>query len=222
MIDRFFSVFAPFYYPKRQLKVVVVLSIASWVFSLVIGLIQIPPILDCYTYSETVWLCSAAFSRCGMYCQLQFTIFLVLVVIPAIIIPIILYTILFVKAMKIMKATPSPAVKNRHKKECKATVTFFLLFLSVILTTIPGAVSTAISNIFYSDITVVPPALFTISTISTVLFLLLLITDPIVIMRHKDVKETIKGLKFKIMKKWCPSLVKKEVVEQITLGTIAT
>ena len=78
-----------------------------------------------------------------------------------------------------------------------------------------------ISAIFFCGYSEIPPAYYVFSTICINLLFLLPVTDPILIMWHKDVKESIEGIKLKLMKKWCPSLVKQEeIAEQITLDTL--
>ncbi len=50
IIDRFFSVFCPFAYPRFQTKTVVVLSIGSWLIACVFDTLGV--ILDCYSFKS--------------------------------------------------------------------------------------------------------------------------------------------------------------------------
>ena len=52
-LDRFLSVFAPFFYPRHEYKITISLSIVAWVVSLLFSIIALPGLLDCYAFSHT-------------------------------------------------------------------------------------------------------------------------------------------------------------------------
>ena len=221
VLDRFLAVFTPFFYPKRQLKIIVVLSIVSWLFAVAVGIAQLPPLLDCYSFSPQIWMCSAA-RKCSRHCSI-FQQSLLAFFIPVIIVPIILYAILFIKAWRILRVTPSSSMTSNYEKEWKATITFALLFLGVVLVTLPSVITSLVKSVFFKTNENVHPILFVFSTICITVLFLLPITDPIVIMRHQDVKDILKMKKAKLMKVLCPCLKAEEaVVEQFTLETLAT
>ena len=105
-------------------------------------------------------------------------------------------TLLFAKAYKARKATEE-LVQN-YKKDRKATITFFLLFLSVVLVTLPNIVILAILDTFY-DVNALPPAAYSVSAVTESLIYLLLITDPILIMRNNDIRKILADFKHKIL-----------------------
>ena len=212
VLDRFLSVFAPFFYPKHRLKIIAVLSTVSWLVALTIGIVQLPQLLDCYRFSSRMWMCSAL-GNCSSRCSIFVWSLLALIVLPAIIIPIILYSILFFKAWRVMRATPSSMMKKTYEKEWKATITFALLFISVVIVTLPGVVISI--GIRASD-SGVGPTLYVFSNISLCLLFLLPITDPLVIMRHKDVNDILKKLKHKI---FC--CYQREVAELTTVSALS-
>ena len=188
VIDRFLSVFMPFAYPKHQHKVIVILSIFSWGFSVVISIVPIPQILDCYTFSYTFWICSFS-PQCSEVCSHFGSIFYSLVTLPVTVIPIALYIILYIKARKAKKvlATASDGVKQ----DWKATITFFLLFLSIFLVTLPSITLNAIVNRLYETSAEEPPAIYVLSVLSLMILSLLPVTDPIVILRNNDVRQIL-------------------------------
>ena len=218
VLDRFLSVFIPFHYPKLQVQVVSILSVVVWLFSLSVGLVQLSQVMDCYTYNVEIYLCTFSL-RCGQNCALLFNLFVGFIVIPAILSTIVLYTILLLKAIKVAKAIPS-TITSTHEKEKKAIITYFLLFISVIVTFVPASIVHTLITIFYRS-SPIPSAFHVTSVICTFVFLLLPVTDPLVIMRHRDVIEAIKGIRIKLVKKCCPNFIKEqETPLQITLETL--
>ena len=79
VIDRFFTVFCPFAYPKYQRKVISFLLVFPWVFSAVFGIIGY--VLDCYTFDQMNWLCSINV-RCSAACSTFVGLFFLVCVIP--------------------------------------------------------------------------------------------------------------------------------------------
>ena len=58
VIDRYLAVAWPYVYPKHKLKVTVTLSVASWVFAVLISTAMIPGLLDCYSFKFTGNVCT--------------------------------------------------------------------------------------------------------------------------------------------------------------------
>ena len=201
VIDQFLSVFLPFVYPKRQLKLIVILSIASWTFSIASGFASIPQLLDCYIFSSFFWLCTFS-SECNRACSYYSNVFYSLVTIPAICVPIVLYIALYVKARMFKKHMARLSEGAEHgKKDWKATITFFILFISIFALTLPSITLNVIINRFYKDSEEEPPVIYVLSVISIIILSLLPVTDAIVIMRNKDVREVLNQIKVKLIKK---------------------
>ena len=217
VLDRFLSVFIPLLYPKFRVQFVVILSVVVWLFSLTVGLIQLSQVMDCYAYSAQIYLCTFSHS-CGQNCVLFFNLLLGFVLIPSILSTIVLYTILLLKAIKASRTIPS-AIESVHKKEKRAITTYFLLFISVVVTFAPATIIHILITIFYNS-SRIPSAFYVTSVICAFLFLLLPVTDPIVIMRHRDVKVAIKEIRIKLVKKLCANCIKKENAQEITLETL--
>ncbi len=207
VINRFLSVFQPFFYPKHKVKITVSLSIASWSLSLAIGIIGYA--MDCSRFTPVSWMCRLhgnCHTRCFYFtCLLYGTI-----AIPFTILPILLYTILYIKSRKInrsitasMKNMAEPT--NRFLAEWKATITFFLLFITVFALTLPNLTVFFVINTVYGQ-TEVPPALHVLAVVASNGITLQIITDPVVIMRNRDVRDITDQFKAcKIAPKCCTS-----------------
>ena len=67
--DRFASVFAPFFYPKLSRRITILMCVLAWSTGAVIGLMGIPPIADCYSFSELSFSCTVTI-RCSNNCKI--------------------------------------------------------------------------------------------------------------------------------------------------------
>ena len=190
VIDRFLLIFQTFSYPKHHFKVVLCLSIFSWVGSVIISAIALPEFLDCYSITSQIWLCYIN-QRCSETCSYFSYAYYGLIGIPFCIFPLFLYIILYIKARKMRKEWNGSTF---HKKEWKATVTFFLMFFALFITTLPnigGIIAIRSATSFENNS---PPVTICTGLLSSVVSLLL-VADPIVIMRNKDVQDVISEYK---------------------------
>ena len=188
VIDRYLAVMRPFFYPKYKLKVTVGLSVASWVFSALVSLAMLPGLFDCYTFTSIAKLCVIS-SSCNLYCSLYVRIYSVMFV-PATTLPILLYSILYCKSIKIKREVSDLTAHKHYHKEWKATITFSLLFLTLFALILPATVVLAIV-IALSSGNEYSPAAYSVLAINSCTLSLLTITDPIVIMRDKNMKEIL-------------------------------
>lgn len=206
VVDRFLSVFYLYTYPKHSTVIMATTSIATWVFSLGARTIGFPGVLDCYSYVSTSYLCVHS-SRCSTECARAANVNLGIVVGPATIIPIILYALLYWKARRLRKKQSSMAPSSgssdgsliderteRRKQDWKANITFFLLFVAVFALTTPVV---SLSLITSAIIRMNGPSsvLFVLASINSTMSSLLVIADPIVIMRHKDFRDILRRMK---------------------------
>ena len=193
VVDRFLSVFWPYTYPKHSQKIMTVISISTWVIAL--GARIIPGVLDCFSYVPTSYQCVHS-SRCSPACVAAANANLAFVFGPATIIPIVLYAALYCKALQFRKIelrmakTNSGSREKREKMEWKATITFFMLFVSLFTFTTP----VVFLNILFSSISrdiLRSPYMFVMRSVLSSMTSLLVVVDPIVIMRNKDVSEIL-------------------------------
>ena len=198
VIDRYLSVNWTFSYPKYKVKIASTLSVLSWVFSILANAVMLPGLLDCYTFSSTGLLCSIS-SQCSQTCSIYIRVYFI-VTVPLILVPIFLYGQLYYKGRKIRKESIAvPAIANQ-KSELKAMVTFSLLFLTVLVLTLPNyTILSIIAAVFPSG--EFSPVAYVVVVVNLSLVSLFTITDPIVIMRNEDVRMILSEIKDVVMRK---------------------
>ena len=188
--DRFASVFAPFFYPKYSYKIVTASCLLSWCISVVLSLANIPPWLDCYIFADSTFFCS--YSRhCNSNCLVFYFVYLIAIVIPSICVPTVLFISLYVKGRKIRRMESKmlgTANKRISDGEWRALKTFFLLFLAIFLLILPPNFLIYISSFLGTIANNIAIKL------SSMTITLLVITDPIIILKNADVKEALKKL----------------------------
>ena len=190
-------VFLPFSYPKYETKTVVTLLLIHWLVAL--GAVSTAYALDCYTFIPNGWICTIE-SSCSGTCSLVSSVCIILIL-PASILPIFLYVMLFIKAHKAKKAMAQvPGNSDGAKKDWKATITFFLMFITVFAMTLPGLIVVSVASVIYGEEDL-PLALYIVSVISTRLISFQPVTDPIFILRNRDVREVITEMKEKVVQK---------------------
>lgn len=204
VIDRFLSVFFLFSYPRHSSIIMLVTSVATWMFAVGARTIGFPGVLDCYSFISTSFLCVHS-SRCSTECARTANVNLGIVFGPATIVPIILYALLYWRAKKLKKnhfllapssspSNGSVVTKKSEIREWKANITFFLLFISVFALTTPVVAL----NLIFAAIRRMngpSPVLYVLSSILSSMSALIVIADPIVIMRHRDVHDILSKVK---------------------------
>ena len=206
-LDRFSTVFMPFWYQRRRIKVVLPFSIGAWVLAFTVALIPVRGVLDCYAVARNVWGCfpddGCTHPRaCFLYRWSSYIVSNLCGVVS-----LMMYLILFRKARKLRNrvsvAPTSEATSGveeraesakKLKQERKANTTFFLLFLALIGVSIPPTTFVLIARIISIIIggTALPTAYIVIEILVGSTISLLIIVDPIVIMRNEDFREAIK------------------------------
>ena len=177
-----------------------------------VALIPVRGLLDCYTVLRNTWTCFPADGcihqrACFTYRWITYAVSNV-----SGIVSLVMYLLLIRKARKIRnrvavasppeaaisKAIERAEMAQRLKRERRANITFFLLFLALIGLSIPPTAFVLIGRII---VIISRTALPTAYTVAEVLvgpaISLLIIIDPIVIMRNQDFREVI-GKLFRI------------------------
>lgn len=210
VIDRFLTVFFLFSYPKHSHVLILTLSVATWVFSILFRSLGFPGILDCYSFVSTSFLCVHS-SRCSPECAIAANVNLGILLGPATTIPIILYAALYWKAKRLKKRRASVLVTlassqttnaghGIRKKEWKANITFFMLFVAVFVLTTPVVTL----NLIFAAVTrrIGPSSvIYVIRSFISPMSSVLVISDPIVIMRNRDIKDILIKIKGRIFQK---------------------
>ncbi len=193
VIDRFLTVFMPYKYPWFRYKLIWTISLILWVTIGFLCIILLPNIMDCYKYVPTIFQCNVSL-KCDIICGTLLQIVNVVLVLPSIIIPTILYGVLFWKARKANRRA-APAANDSSER--KATITFSLMFMALFATIIPLFIWFIFNFILSLTNINIPVPITTLSRVVTGnLLSVLVILDPIFIMRNRDVRDIISGINF--------------------------
>lgn len=196
VLDRFLIIFWPFSYKRHNLKAAIFFSILSWCIS-ISGAI-IPAALDCYRFGEVTWVCALSAS-CNTNCALYNIIYIGLILAPFIVIPVILYAILYIKVRRIRKKlVPQSSSYESTTKNWRTAITFFLLFVSLLVVTLPNVAISIIGPFVPESV-----GFQVVTTISASFTAILVITDPILIMRNRDVRQIVQAKS--LFQKWISS-----------------
>ena len=182
--DRFASVFAPFFYPKYSRRITILMCVLAWSIGIAISLIAIPPIADCYIFSEPALSCSIT-TTCSKKCTILLFTHMATIIIPAIFTTVGFFLALYIKGRKFRHQDSQMLglTEDMTDQEWRAMKTFFLLFLAVFAVTILPYFLFNVAALFGNIVRAL------IVKLSTTIVSLLIITDPIIIMRNADVKE---------------------------------
>ena len=191
VVDRYLSVFQTAHYTKHKVKIILCLSAASWLVSLLLRIPLLPGLLDCYSFTPLAWLC-AFDSSCNKICSVYSIVYVIIVVVPLTIIPVVLYTKLYCSGWKVCNSKSEAS--NLHQREQKDTLTFFLLFISVLILTLPNILISVTIRRVYAGKDISPIA-YVVLIVSISSLSLLIITDPLVIMRNWKIREILSRLK---------------------------
>ena len=185
------------------------LSVATSLFAIVFRVIGFPGILDCYNFWPSAHLCIHS-SACSQDCATVAHISIGILFGPATIIPVILYVPLYMKGWKARKnqaamvSASGVAGLERQKREWKATITFCLLLLAVFALTSPIVILALIATTI-SRTRGPSPVLYVVSAIASTLTTSLVVIDPIVILRHGNVRRILTEIKDKVVQSWSTS-----------------
>ena len=210
VIDRFLSVFAPYFYPRHDKQIAITLSVIAWVVALVLQVPILPFSLDCYSYSAPQSNCVYN-AVCSGLCVLYFNLYTFVVYIPATITPVVLYALLYCKVKKMKRADAAATstgevqpemVERQKQQDRKSAITFFLLFMTAFALTAPANIVIAICSFVLHSVgsDAFPQAFFIVAVFNS-LSSLLVVADPIVIMRHSDMREVLQEVKSKICRR---------------------
>ena len=213
--DRVTSVFYPFFYSRYGAKVAICNSIIAWILTLIRSVTSLEGVLSCTKYLPVFKMCSGA-PFCSVVCRVHTVTSALILIIVGVVIPFILYAILFCKAKIIryrfihsirIQETPPPVsvqngdLENKPKNAVdklntntvtmdehnhRATVTFIILTSVIIGCALPPYVLYTAQNIVGRP----PPLLIILQIIVGRTFLYCLaVVDPIIILRNRDIRE---------------------------------
>lgn len=214
VIDRFCTVFSPFWYNRNRPKLVVINSVVAWVLAMIVALVPISGLLDCYTFRRYTWACHLGEGCSHQIICTAYRTLVTATVSLGLVLVLLLYVALLIKAKKIRnKISSEVAMANKSQEvreesrrialcERRANTTFFILFLALI-----GSLSTPFLFVTFGNVALSvlnlsrsppPPAYTILAILARAPYVSLIILDPIVIMRHPEVREVIKKVKAKV------------------------
>ena len=199
-LDRFVSVFLPFFYEKHSKSII--LSLLSLVYFTTFFRVFLPVkgIMGCYVYVSTNKICTA-FSNCSFGCYYFVLVSVVLIVFIGSFLPLVMYMVIFCKAYRLRRAmrrivpenlsAESQRVNETSKESFQVTVTMFILLMSVIGCTSPAFILYAVQ--FFTNIT--HGAFFAVVIlVGRTSFNSIPVVDAIAIMRDKEFRVAVKKL----------------------------
>ena len=190
-LDRFGAVFFPFVYPRYSRKIVTVLCFFSWMISLIFSLVPIPQLLDCYGLLESSHECTIKPS-CHKNCRLYMNVWLYLLYFPPSLIAAALFVVLYVKGRKIRrKESDMLGLSNKtiSDSDWRAMKTFSILFGSFLIVAFIPFLLILLLEVFEGVVG------FLLSELVIILVNIVLVTDPIVILRNADSRQACKKLR---------------------------
>ena len=209
-LDRFCTVFLPFWYHRKRnrVKVIVLLSLVAWSLAFVVALIPQRGLLDCYSFQRNTWACVPTNgclhrNECSVYISTAIAVSNFCNVVS-----LLLYFSLFCKARRLRNKLVKQHQSTSNGKDSKATttqkltirerranVTFFLLFLALAGVSFPPFLFFVVGRPVITSLNIVPHPAYTIAgVIGRAFYPLLTIMDPIVIMRNADFREVTRNI----------------------------
>ena len=201
-LDRFISVFLPFFYEKHSKSIIISLLSLVYFTTFFRVILPVKGIMGCYVYVSSNKICTA-FSNCSFECYYFVLVSIVLIVFIGSFLPLAMYMVIFYKAYRLRKATRRIAPQNlaaesQRKNETKilkesfqVSVTMFILLMSVIGCTSPAFILYAVQ--FLTNIT--HGAFFSVvMLVGRTSFNSIPVVDAIAIMRDKEFRVAVKKL----------------------------
>ena len=201
VIDRFCSVFMPFWYPRHRVKKTVTLSLVAWIIAIVLSIIPSSKLLDCYSFQQYTWTCTMSVGCTHQQACTIYNTSTVIFMRVTNILALMLYLTMYCKARKLrnrvedISLQSSEARLERERQERRANITFFLLFVALIGVSFPASLANQAMNLQQISEAIRNISLdFTfqfLTVVTQTLHSVLVIIDPIVILRDKDAKEVL-------------------------------
>ncbi len=206
VFDRFCNVFMPFRYNRKCKRAILTLLFFILVFTASCTLLS--SIMGCHGFNRTLWVCiaSAQIEFCPNFLFCNAYIIAINAIIGQMIgsfIPLIMYIVLFIKAKKVRnQLTPAGNVQvdgEQRKRDKRANLTFFTMFLVLFVLKIPSLVAYVLTKVLLPTLGVRPSEwLLLVSFSLQELYSLLPITDSIIVLRNPEMRRAINMLKNRI------------------------
>ena len=199
-LDRFLSIFLPFNYPKIANWFVLVLSITFWVGTIIYSFVPLIK-FGCYTFSGMAIACSLQWACTDASCASFFVVTAGLVYFLGGLAPVGMNVMMLYRAWKLRRSVAPGQFGNEQnqeyqqqiiKRDLRALMTFFALFISCIGLTLPffvnGFARALTVGVFETSYAV--PVV--VSYLLHDIYYLITVTDPLILSWNQDVKKAIK------------------------------
>ena len=198
--DRFCTVFIPFRYKRHRRKVILILCLTALAFSAISAVL--PMIIGCFEFDRILWLCTSPVNEIchkNEFCQPYAIIIVVIGQLVGSYVPMVMYIALLIKAKIIRNQFIRSGAQKDIKRDRKANITFFTLFIALIGVNIPPLFAYFVIDFIFLPLGIKPPeALLLILSLLQQLYTLLPVMDSIAIMRNPDMRKAINILKNKL------------------------
>ncbi len=202
--DRVNVVFFPFSYPRYSQRIVITMCILCWSLSLLVSLIPIPPLLDCYGLIKVRKDCLLN-PRCSKNCQTFVRMWVFLIYFPFSFLAIGLYAVLYLKGRKIRRKEMKMIDRSHQTisdSDWRALKTILILFSSFLSTSFfPLILTVIIEQAKGVDISF-------ILVLMGILVHMVIVMDPIIILRNADARRACTRLASTLKQNACLHLRK--------------
>ena len=192
ILDRLLVVLYPFHYFKYANKIMITLSILVLLFSISIPLVSTVIKVSCYTFTKAEFTCTIEPPYVNKASITYFMLLSSLVVLSGSIIPIIMYIVMYYKARHIQQESEVPT-QERQEGEQRARCTVLILFVCLVCLTIPAYLTDKIL-FFTMDQTSITSTHYIFIYLVFDVYACIPITDSIIIIRNRDIKEMIRRI----------------------------
>ena len=221
-VDRFGVVMYPFKYPQNAKKVIAVVILIGTLFSLMLTLVfNLDTEIGCYNFDHSFHSCFIQINCTTTGCYVFAAASMFVIALCGVVLPSILYAIIFRKAMKMRQSsrltcgslehgravfTQSSSTKSSSTKSSSASlepvVTGALLLLSLVVLATPLQLYFAAKIFAHIDYSLAEVSIFAV--LSGDLYYLIPIADGLVVMRNREVKACLAAMGKKLVC-CCPS-----------------
>ena len=116
VVDRFCTVYVPFWYNRNQTKVVIFTSLVAWIVAMIFSLIPATGLLDCYAIQRFTWSCQLGIGCLHQAACTAFRTIITTTLTLGSLVAFLLYCVLLVKARKICNRLEA-SMDNKSQEE---------------------------------------------------------------------------------------------------------
>ena len=192
-LDRFSLVFFPFSYPPYRRRTAIFLCIIAWTSSALIACLPLP--VDCYGYLPTFGFCMLM-TYCSTTCRgLTIGIECLMIVLGGIV-PGVLFSLVFCVAMRKERSNSSPTPQLQSETRSRVQATYILVLLHLIMSSVPFVILVLWESLDYQGQREDAYEYWIFLGLSmTTLEAVVVVSDPIVMMRNGQLQPAVKSLK---------------------------